>query len=345
VGIQFRYLSQEEVIKVGGLDMGLTMDAVEEVFALVGRGECIAPSKIVLRWGEKGSEFTTRGHMNAMPGYVGGPIDMAGQKWGGGFYRNPIDHGIPSITCLMILNDPYKGIPVAVMDGTLISAMRTGAQAGVAAKYLARQDAKTVGVIGAGAQSRTLLMSYKIARPGLSRAVVYDINEERSREYCVEMKARLDMSFEVLPSAKAVVEQADILSTATTATAPFVKPGWVRPGCLYCQMGGFEIEGPAIREFDRIVVDNWAEIEHRGLQALPMAKAQGAITDDNISAHLSEVVLGQKPGRQNPAERLYFTAVGMGLLDIGVATHLLRKAEKQNVGTMLNLWENVAEFI
>ncbi|MEW6668278.1 MAG: ornithine cyclodeaminase family protein [Thermodesulfobacteriota bacterium] len=343
--VQFRYLSQEEVIKVGGMDMSLTMDAVEEVFALLGRGECILPSKVVLRWGEKGSELTTRGHMNAMPGYVGGPIDMAGQKWGGGFYRNPIDHRLPSITCLVILNDPYKGIPVAVMDGTLISAMRTGAQAGVAVKYLGRQDARTVGVIGAGAQSRALLMSFKIARPGLSRTLVYDINEDRSRQYCEEMKTRLEMSFEVLPSAEGVITQADILTSATTTIAPFVKPGWVRPGCLYCQMGGFEAEPAAILEFDKIVVDNWDEIQHRGLQALPMAKVQGKITDANITAHLGEIILGRKPGRQSPAERIYFSAVGMGLLDIGVATRLLHKAEEQNVGTMLNLWENAAAFI
>ena len=343
--LQFRYLSQEELITVGGLDMAMTMDAVEDVFALLGRGECILPSKVVLRWGEKGSEFAARGHMNAMPGYVGGPYDMAGQKWGGGFYRNPVDHGLPSITCLVILNDPDKGIPVAVMDGTLISAMRTGAQAGVAVKYLARQDAETVGVIGAGAQSRALLMSFKLARPGLSHTVVYDLNEDRSRKYCEVMKARLDMSFEVLPSAKDVVTRADILTTATTAVAPFVKKGWVRSGCLYCQMGGFEIEPSALREFDKIVVDNWHEILHRGLQALPIAKAQGAITDADITAHLSDIVLGQKPARQTPAERIFFSAVGMGLLDIAVATRLLRRAEEQNVGTMLNLWENEAAFI
>jgi ornithine cyclodeaminase len=343
--VQFRYLSQEEVIKAGGLDMSIAMDAVEDVFALFGRGECILPSKVVLRWGEKGSELTTRGHMNAMPGYVGGQYDMAGQKWGGGFYRNPVDHGLPSITCLVILNNPYKGIPVAVMDGTLISAMRTGAQAGVAVKYLARQDAKTVGVIGAGAQSRTLLISYKIARPGLSHTMVYDINEDRSRQYCEEMKTQLDMSFEIMPSAKDVVTQADILTTATTTVEPIVKQGWVRQGCLYCQMAGFEIEPAAICEFDKIVVDNWNEIQHRGLQALPIAKEQGAITDADITAHLSDVILGKKPGRQTPAERIFFSAVGMGLLDIAVATRLLRNAEKYNIGSMLNLWENAAAFI
>lgn len=343
--VQFRYLTQEEVIRAGGLDMKLTMDAVEEVFALIGRGECILPSKVVLRWGEKGSEFTTRGHMNAMPGYVGGPIDMAGQKWGGGFYRNPIDHGLPSITCLMILNDPNKGIPVAVMDGTLISAMRTGAQAGVAAKYLARKDSKTIGVIGAGAQSRTLLMAFKIACQQLSNVLVYDINEGRSRQYIEEMRGRVAMTFEVMKTAKDVVNQADILTTATTSVEPFVKPGWVRPGCLYCQMGGFEVEPAAILEFDKIIVDDWHEIQHRGLQALPIAKEKGAITDEDITAHLSEVILGEKAGRQNHDERIFFTAVGTGLLDIGVATRLLHKAEEENIGTMLNLWENTAEFI
>lgn len=340
--VQLRYLSQEELIKVGGLDMGLAMKAVEEVFALFGQGECILPSKVILRWGDKESERTTRGHINAMPGYVGGSYDMAGQKWVAGFYRNPLDHGLPSVTGLIILNDPNKGVPVAAMDGTLISAMRTGAQAGVAAKYLAREDAATVGVIGAGVQSRTLLMSFKQARPGLSRVLVYDIVEERSRQFCNEMQERLDLSFEVAPSAQAAVAEADILTTATTAVEPIVQAGWTKPGCLFCQMGAYEVELDAIREFDKIVVDNWHEIQHREVPALAIAKAEGAITDDDITAHISEVILGQKPGRETPTERILFSAVGMGLLDIGVATRLLRNAEKQNVGTMLNLWENAA---
>jgi ornithine cyclodeaminase len=342
MAVQLRYLSQEELIQVGGLDMGLTMEAVEEVFSLFGQGECILPSKVVLRWGDKESERTTRGHMNAMPGYVGGSYDMAGQKWAAGFYRNPLDHGLPSVTCLVILNDPNKGLPVAVMDGTLISAMRTGAQAGVAAKYLAREDAQTVGVIGAGVQSRTLLMSFKQARPGLSRVLVYDVVEERSRQFCQEMQERLNLSLETVPSARDAVVEADILTTATTAVDPIIQPGWVPPGCLLCQMGAYEIELAAIREFDKIVVDNWYEIQHREVPALAIAKAEGAITDDDITAHISEVILGQKPSRETPTERIYFSAVGMGLLDIAVATRLLRSAEKQNVGTMLNLWEDAA---
>jgi ornithine cyclodeaminase/alanine dehydrogenase-like protein (mu-crystallin family) len=342
MSVEFRYLTQEEVALAGGLDMALVLDTVEEVFALFGKGECILPSKVVLRWGDMESERTSRGHINAMPGYVGGEYDMAGQKWAAGFYSNPADYGLPSVTCLVILNDPYRGVPVAVMDGTLISAMRTGAQAGVAAKYLARKDSQTVGLIGAGVQSRTLLMAFKTALPGLSHVLVYDLSAARSQSFCDEMRGRLDMSFEIAGSSREVASRADILSTATTAVSPIVKQGWGVEGSLYCQMGALEVEPLAIREYDKIIVDNWHEIQHREVPALAVAKTQGVISDEDIDAELSEVVLGTKPGRESAAERIFFSAVGMGLLDIAVGTRLLRQAEEQGIGTMLKLWEQPA---
>ena len=342
MGREFRYLAEEDVIQAGGLDMAMTMEVVEDVFALFGQGECILPSKVVLRWGDLESERTTRGHINAMPGYVGGEYDMAGQKWAAGFYQNPAQHGLPSVTALVILNDAYTGLPVAIMDGTLISAMRTGAQAGVAAKYLARKDSRTVGVIGAGVQNRTLLMAYKTALPELSDVLVNDLEEERSQGFCEDMQEKLDMSFEIVTSAKEVAARADILSTATTTVAPIVKRGWVPEGALFCQMGALEIEPPAVREFDKIVVDNWSEILHRQCPALAIAKERGAITDADIYAELSEVVLGDKAGREDSAERLYFSAVGMGLLDIAVGTRLLKGAREQGIGRMLPLWEEPA---
>jgi ornithine cyclodeaminase/alanine dehydrogenase-like protein (mu-crystallin family) len=340
--VELRYLTQEEVIQAGGFDMALTMEVVEDVFALYARGECILPSKVVLRWGDAASERTTRGHINAMPGYVGGEYDMAGQKWAAGFYQNPMKHGLPSISCLMILNDPYRGLPLAVMDGTLISAMRTGAMAGVAAKYLARQDSRTVGILGAGVQSRTLLMAVKTALPGLSRAWVYDINAERSRSFCEEMSERLDLSLDVAAASRSAVSDVDVVLIATTAVSPIVGKGWAPEGCLYCQMGGFMTELDAISDFDKIVVDNWSEIQHREIPVLAQAKTHGLISDEDIYAELGEVILGQKQGRESAAERILFSAVGMGLLDIAVATRILRRAEEEQIGTMLSLWETPA---
>ena len=107
--VEFRYLNQEDVARVGGLDMGLALKDVEEVFRLWADGECILPSKVVLRWGDADSERESRGHINAMPGYVGGQFGLAGIKWISGFYSNPIERGMPAIAGLIVLNDAEIG--------------------------------------------------------------------------------------------------------------------------------------------------------------------------------------------------------------------------------------------
>ncbi len=339
---QFRYLTQEQLISLGALDMTLANQDVEEAFRLFDAGECILPSKVVLRWGDEASERTTRGHMNAMPGYVGGKYAMAGLKWAAGFYSNPIEYKLPAVTATIVLNDPYKGIPVAIMDGTLISAVRTGAMGGVAAKYLARPDSKTVGVIGAGVQARTMLASLKAAMPGLAAGLVYDIRPERSAIYAQEMGQRLGMTLQTASTALEVATHVDILVGATSAVEPVLGKGWVQAGSLFLQMGAYECELEAMREFDKIVVDNWYEIQHREVPVLAKAKVAGIISDDDIYAHIGELINGKKPGRQCASERIAFAAVGMGIVDIAVATRLLREAERKGVGSMLNLWESPA---
>ena len=168
--LSFRYLSQEQVVAAGGRDMALAVDDIEEVFRLHARGDYVLPTKAVLRWGDVASEMS-RGRINAMPGYVGGRFDMAGVKWIASFPAN-IDRGMPRASGVTILNDPATGVPVAVIDGTLISAMRTGAVSGVASRHLAREDAGVVGIIGAGVQSRTQLMAITVARPAVRDRLV-----------------------------------------------------------------------------------------------------------------------------------------------------------------------------
>lgn len=139
-----------------------------------------------------------------------------------------------------------------------------------------------------------------------------------------------------------VASRADILSTATTAVSPIVKQDWAPACSLFCQMGALEVEPLAILEFDKIVVDIWHEIQHRKVPALAVAKKQGVISDEDITAELSEVVLGEKPGRENEAERIFFSAAGMGLLDVAVGTRILRQAEERGIGTRLKLWDKPA---
>lgn len=335
--VAFRYLSQEQVVSLGGLDMPKAIDDVEEVFRLHAMGDFVLPSKVVLRWGDLDSE-TTRGRINAMPGYIGGRFDMAGIKWIGSFPAN-IDRGLPRASGVTILNDPRSGVPLAVMDGTLISAMRTGAVSGVAARHLARDDARTVGVLGAGVQSRTQLMAVNVARPDIERILVFDVRSERAAAWCEDMRARLPLDYRLSDSAREVIEAADVLISATTATEPIVMPGWLPSGSLYLQVGGRECHPDAITECDRIVVDNWEEIKHRAAQSLVDAFDAGAISDSDISAHLSEIVLGQKPGRSTPGERIYFSSVGMGIEDVAIASRIWREAVASGTGTRLDLWQ------
>lgn len=334
--ISFRYLSQEQVIALGGLDMAAAVDDIEEVFRLHAKGDYVLPSKVVLRWGDLDSE-TTRGRINAMPGYIGGRFDMAGMKWIASFPAN-IDAGMPRGTGVTVLNDPRTGIPLAVMDGTLISAVRTGAVSGVAARHLAREDARTIAIVGAGVQGRTQLMAVHVARPALENVLVFDVRPERAATWCDDMRARLSLHFRVVDSAREAIEAADILVTATTASEPIVMPGQVPAGCLYLQVAGYECHPDAIAEFDRIVVDDWAEIKHRAAQALVQALEVGAIGDADISAELGEIVVGDKPGRTSAEERIYFSSVGMGIEDVAIATRILRQATARGAGSTLDLW-------
>ena len=152
-GVEFIYLSQEEVLATG-IDMPKAINIIEEVLALHDEGKVNLPSKVILDLGER-----ERGRVNAMPAYLGGDAEICGIKWIAGFPHNPTKFGIPRAHALIILNDAETGVPLAIMDGTYISALRTGAVTGVGAKYLAKLDSQVVGIIGCGVQARTQIMA------------------------------------------------------------------------------------------------------------------------------------------------------------------------------------------
>jgi len=335
---EFIYLSQKDVIACGVLDMASCMKDLEKVFLLHHRKEDILPAKVALRWGDAHSE-ETRGRINAMPGYVGGDLNTAGIKWIGSAPTNPMKYGLPRASALIILNDPEKMFPLAVMDGTLVSAMRTGGVTGVAARYLARKDSKTAGIIGAGTQNRTQLMALKEALPGLSSVRVYDLSVERSRAFAGEMEKSLGIPVEPAKDGRRAVEGADVVVSATTAREPVVMADWLAPGSFYSHVGGYEAEFAVVERADRVVVDDWYQIKHRLTQTLAIMFDRGLIGDDRIDAELGAVVAGDKPGRRNQEERIYFNSVGMAVEDIAVAKRVYDTAVRKGIGVPLELWD------
>jgi ornithine cyclodeaminase len=336
--LEVLFLNQEDVIAAGGLDMDLTLRGVEDAVGLLENKECASPSKTVLRWGDSSSELT--GRVNAMPAYVGGSYDMLGIKWISGFPMNPIKFGLPRGIGLIMLNSSESGVPLVIMDGTIISAMRTGAVTGVAAKYLACSDSETVGLIGAGVQNRTQLLAIITAVPTIKRAVVMDISPERVADFIEEMKKQLEIDFEVESTPEGVARQSDILVTATTSLEPIVHEDWWGQGCLYALVGSYEeCTTKLIKQADKVVVDNWDELIHRGTQPVAKMHEAGEFPREVLYAELGELINQKKPGRTSDSERIHFCSIGMGIEDVAVATLIYQRALEKGVGQQLKLWE------
>jgi ornithine cyclodeaminase len=339
--VEVLWLSQEEVIAAGGLDMAAVVNTVEEVFRLYGLGDFALPIKVSLQWEwDDPPPDEQRNHLNIMPGYVGGEIKTAGFKAIASFPRNPFKHNLPRASALIVLNDTEIGLPLAVMDGTLISAMRTGAVSGVGAKYLAREDATRVGLIGAGVQSRTQLMAIQVARPGLELATVFDIRPERAEAFAAEMGEKLGLKIEVAGSAEAVVRQADILVTATTnITEPIVHTDWLAPGSYYAHVSGYECEYDLLHRADKVLVDDWELVKARMYSTVALMWRDGKFSDRDLYAEFGEVVSGQKPGRQHADELIIFSPIGLALHDVAVAHQVFQTAQAKGLGQKVVLWE------
>ncbi|MFZ7101559.1 MAG: hypothetical protein ACOWWO_02740 [Peptococcaceae bacterium] len=338
MGVEVLYLSQEDVKAAGALDMSLAVPTMEEVFRLHYERDYILPNKCVLRWGDLESE-TTRGRINAMPGWIGGDIRAVGIKWIASSPQNPFKFGQPRASAIIILNDPDTLIPIAIMDGTVISAARTGANTGVGAKYLARPDSKILGLIGAGVQNRTQLLALCYVLPGLDEIRIYDLDESRAFLFAREMEEKIGKKIKVVKSAFAAVSGSDVFVTATVTKEPIIKPEWIEKGVFYSHVGSHECEFETILKMDKRVVDDWAEIKHRGVESLAIMYNSGMITDRAVTAELGMIVAGARPGRESRDETIYFNTVGMGIEDSALAYRVYRKAQDLGLGQKLPLWE------
>ncbi len=225
------------------------------------------------------------------------------------------------------------------MEGSFITAMRTGAASGVATKYLAREDSKTVGVFGAGVQARTQLMAVCAMR-NIERAFVYDKFEERANGFATEMSGNLNIPIETRKP-EDVVKESDIIITATTAKTPIFDGNLVNPGTHLNSIGSFK---PDVREVDEVVIkrskivvdQKSAALEEAGDIIIPL-KA-GIITEKDIYGELGEIVTGIKPGRTSDSEITLFKSVGLGIQDCATAWLAYTKAKEKGISKEVNLF-------
>jgi 2,3-diaminopropionate biosynthesis protein SbnB len=333
--IEFLYLNQQDV-RATGMTMAAALEAVEDAFRLHHQGKVNLPYKTVLDLGER-----ERGRGNAMPAYVGGDYDVFGIKWIAGFPQNPTKFGLPRGTGLFILNDSWNGLPLAVMDCTLLSAMRTGAVTGVGAKYLARADSQSVAMIGAGVQARTQLEALTIVLPDLTEVRAYDIHRETAEAFVQEANSRYGskgLNAKAAGSPEEAVRDADIVVTVTVADEPIVKDRWMKRGSFFAAVGSYqEEEFEVVTSSDKVVVDGIDHVLHRETPIVALMIQQGKIKREDI-LELGAVVCGDKPGRTDPRERIFFSPIGMAIEDVCLCHKVYRLAREKGAGTKLGLF-------
>jgi len=302
---------------------------VETVFRQWGLGNVVMPPKVNLDMARSGHASWS----NAMPAYlVSG--NTAGIKWVGGYGTNPAQ-GLPYIMGIVVLTDPQTGHTLSLMDGNYISDWRTGASAAVAAKYLARDGAARIALVGAGAQGRTAAVCLHQVFPAAKIAVA-DISEARRAAFCAEMRQAHGIDVEGAPTVEAAVRGADVLVLLTTAQEPIIRADWVAPGCLTLAMGSYQqAEDALILGSDRIVVDCWGQAEHRG-ELKPLVEA-GKLSREAVCAELGGIVAGVRPGRGGADERILAVLVGLGAHDVYVAGQVYQRALHAGAGHRVRL--------
>jgi ornithine cyclodeaminase/alanine dehydrogenase-like protein (mu-crystallin family) len=320
---QILYLSQADVTKVD-LDMATVINLLETAFREKGAGKVEMPPK-------PGVHTMPDAFIHAMPAFIPA-LKSAGIKWVSGYPEN-YKRGLPYITGLLILNDVETGIPYAVMDCAWITAYRTGAASALAAKYLARSDSKTAGILACGVQGRTNLEALNVLFP-IERVYAYDILPDVQQKYVADMSAKLGIEVIGVQAPRQAVVNSDLVVTSGPILkhpTPTIQKDWLQPGA-YGSAVDFDSywTGEALSQMDRISTDDHAQYQYY--------KSVGYFqSTPDPYADLGEIVAGLKPGRQNPSERTLAINLGLAMDDMAVAPEIYRRATALGIGTWLTL--------
>ena len=316
------------------LDMKEVLGAVEDAFRYKGLGQVQMPPKSYLFFKEQDGDLRT------MPSYVE-DAGVAAVKIVNVHPQNA-KYGLRTVMGTLLLVDPRTGEPMAFMDATHITAMRTGAAGAIASKYLARSNPKVVGVIGAGNQARTQVLGLVTLYGGLDELRVYDLQVERSKALVKELQEeyRWEISnIKVAKSPEDCVRGVDVITTVTPSRAPIVKDEWVSPGmhfnCIGADAPGKQEMDPRILKRAYLVIDDWEQASHSGEINVPLSK--GELTRTDVDAEIGAVVAGLSSKRTSDDQVTVFCSTGLAVQDCLTAKLVYEAACRLGVGRHLNI--------
>lgn len=282
---------------------------------------------------------TQKGQSLYMPAYVGGAEEALGIKIVS-VYPNNIEKGLPSVPASMVVINPETGIVSAIMDGTYLTQLRTGAVQGAATELLAKKDAKIGALIGTGGQAASQLEAMITVRE-LSEVRIFDIDFERASSFAETMSERFGITAIPTKTAEECVTGADIITTVTTSRRATFSAEWVKPGAHINGVGSYtpemcEIPVELLQKADCIVFDTMdGVLQEAGDFIHPLAN--GELEESAITGELGQLVNGEITGRTSDEQITVFKTVGSAVLDVYVANQIVKNAEAKQLGTVIEM--------
>jgi ornithine cyclodeaminase len=313
------------------------LSAIETGLSAQGRGETVIEPRMHLMPGSQASGTAGgRGHFNVLRGAIRAPINLAGVKVIGDFVDN-YQQGLPSELGLLLLMDPTTGAPKAIVDGSHLTDMRTGAITAIGAKHLARKGAKVLGHIGARGTAywnvRLLDRLFDFAE-----IRVHSRRRESREAFAARLTRDLGKPVVATDDWRSCVEGADIVVEASRLTepTPLLKTEWVKRGAFVVPYGTMSAVELSLTDImDKIVVDDWGQCRSGQLGSLRAHVESGKLSEKTLHAEMGEIVAGKKPGRERDGETILFWHRGLSLSDIALGFAMLEKAARLGFGQRL----------
>jgi ornithine cyclodeaminase len=327
--IYLHYLNHLDVQALAMTDAEIVA-AVEDGLLAQGRGETTIEPRMHLV-----PEKDYPGHFNVLRGYIR-PLGVAGVKVVGDFYRN-YEIGLPSELALLNLFDPKTGVPVAIIDASDITDMRTGAITAIGAKHLARKSSKILGHIGArGTSYWNVRLLHSIFH--FDEIRVHSRRPESREKFAARLERDLGTRITITEDWESCVRGADIVVEASRLEkpTPMLKTEWIKKGACVIPYGTMSAVELSLTDImDKMVMDDWGQAKAGPLGALRAHVDSGKLSEQTLHAELGQIVAGIKPGRESEDETNLFWHRGLSLSDIALGSAMLEKAKRMGLGQQL----------
>jgi N-[(2S)-2-amino-2-carboxyethyl]-L-glutamate dehydrogenase len=330
------YLNKSDIEGLAQDGCSVYIEPVIQALMLHAKAQIVQPLKPYLRW--RGDDNHIGDRIIAMPAYLRGNNPVAGLKWVGSKHDNPFTRGLDRASAIIILNDPESHYPIAVMEGSLISGMRTAAVTAVASRYLAKAGFSTVSCIGCGPIARMQLLTMLEQFPCIANIYLFDLKPLAALNLIETLRQRFpEVEYQISATAEIAVRSSEVVITCTVTDKPYIPYKWLRKGTFVSNISIMDLQKEVFIKADKVVVDDW-EQSNREKKVINELVLEGRFSRSQLHAELGEIVIGQRPGRESDEEIIILNPMGMAIEDIACAQAIYLKALAAKVGTWLPLY-------